>query len=112
MEHAISYDTFAARPQPRLLHSVYSLIASILCLTSHKTQTSSKALDREIINQQAEQFFHHYGNHILRLATLICIISVMPKKSCRKPSYGTWIKHLCLNMQNMKKHGYAMLPAI
>lgn len=68
MEHAISYDTFAARPQPRLLHSVYSLIASILCLTSHKTQTSSKALDREIINQQAEQFFHHYGNHILRLA--------------------------------------------
>lgn len=68
MEHAISYDTFAARPQPRLLHSVYSLIASILCLTSRKTQTSSKALDREIINQQAEQFFHHYGNHILRLA--------------------------------------------
>lgn len=68
MEHAISYDAFAARPQPRLLHSVYSLIASILCLTSHKTQTSSKVLDRETINQQAEQFFHHYGNHILRLA--------------------------------------------
>ena len=68
MEHYLSQESTFATWIEWIAATIHSFYAQVGLLLFANIPATEHGMDREAINQQAEQMLNDYGNHILRLA--------------------------------------------